>query len=66
MTQYYVVIALFIATMVASLVYTLMNPQQSFATMPVIDDASILIHNGQSNRFIQSQNDFFTVSAALQ
>jgi hypothetical protein len=45
--------------MVGALVYTLMNPQKSFASMPVIDDAQILIHNGQQNRFIQGQNEFF-------
>ena len=31
MNQYYAVIAFFIASMVAALVYTLLNPQQSFA-----------------------------------
>jgi len=27
--------------------------------MPVIDETSILVHNGQSHRFQQSSNDFF-------
>ena len=62
MTQYYFVIGIFIASMVAAGLYTLLNPQQSFASMPVIDDAQILIHNGGSNRFEQSSNEFFTVS----
>ena len=63
MTQYYIVIGFFCLSMVGALVYTLMNPQKSFASMPVIDDAQILIHNGQQNRFIQGQNEFFAVSA---
>jgi len=62
MNQYYAVIGFFIASMVAALVYTLMNPQQSFASMPVIDDSQILVHNGGGNRFEQASNDFFTVS----
>ena len=52
-------IAFFIATMVAALLYTLLNPQQSFAQMPVIDESAMLVHNGQGHRFTQGQNEFF-------
>jgi len=45
--------------MAGALVYTVLNPQKSFAAMPVIDEASILVHNGQSHRFQQSANEFF-------
>jgi len=59
MNSYYAVIGFFCAVMVFAGVYTIMNPQQSFAQMPVIDEGSILVHNGQSNRFNQQGNDFF-------
>ena len=59
MNQYYAVIAFFIACMVAALLYTLLNPQQSFAQMPVIDESAMLVHNGQGHRFTQGQNEFF-------
>jgi len=39
-----------------------MNPAKSFASMPVIDESAMLIHNGQSHRFTQSGNAFFEVS----
>ena len=45
--------------MAASFLYTVLNPPQQFATMPIINEASILVHNGQSSRFKQSSNDFF-------
>ena len=63
MNQYYAVIGFFIACMFGALVYTLMNPTQSFASMPVIDESAMLIHNGQSHRFTQSGNAFFEVSS---
>ena len=59
MNQYYAVIAFFIATCVAALLYTLLNPQESFANMPVIDESKILVHNGQGHRFTQGGNDLF-------
>ena len=62
MNDYYMVIGGFCAVMAGAGVYTVLNPQQSFATTPIIDEASILVHNGQSHRFQQSANDFFGVS----
>uniref|UniRef100_A0A7S3I4I9 Peptidase C1A papain C-terminal domain-containing protein n=1 Tax=Favella ehrenbergii TaxID=182087 RepID=A0A7S3I4I9_9SPIT len=59
MGQYYAVIGFFIATMAAAALYTFLNPQQSFAGMPVIDESAMLIHNGQSHRFQQGANEFF-------
>jgi len=59
MNQYYAVIAFFIATMVAALLYTVLSPQQSFSQMPVIDESAFLVHNGQGHRFTQGQNEFF-------
>ena len=61
MHQYYIVIAIFIACCAFAAVYTYLNPQQSFAQMPVIDESSILVHNGQSHRFTQAPNQFFEV-----
>jgi len=46
MNQYYFVIGGFCFTMVATGVYTLLNPATSFATMPIIDESAILVHNG--------------------
>ena len=66
MNQYYAVIAFFVASMVAALLYTLMNPTQSFAQMPVIDESAMLIHNGQSHRFTQGPNQFFEVSTSAR
>lgn len=65
MNQYYAVIGFFIFTMVAALFYTLLNPTQSFAQMPVVDESAILVHNGQSHRFSQGANEFFRVSVTL-
>ena len=47
MTQYYVVIGGFVAICIGAVLYVLLNPKKSFASMPVIDDSAILVHNGQ-------------------
>jgi hypothetical protein len=47
MTQYYYVIAVFLGVCVLSVIYVLLNPKKSFASMPVIDESAILVHNGQ-------------------
>lgn len=65
MNQYYAVIGFFIFSMVAALIYTLMNPTQSFSQMPVNDDSAILVHNGQGHRFTQASNQFFNVSSRI-
>lgn len=62
MTQYYFVIGFFVFVMAGSGFYTLLNPQQSFSEMPVVDEEAILVHNGQSHGFTQASNKFFTVS----
>jgi hypothetical protein len=49
MTQYYIVIGAFVGVCVLAVLYVLLNPKQSFAQMPVIDDSAILVHNGQQN-----------------
>ena len=60
MTQYYVVIGGFVAVCVGAVLYVLLNPKKSFASMPVIDDSAILVHNGQqSNAFQRGENTFF-------
>ena len=45
--------------MVGAFLYTILNPPQSFATMPIINESQILVHNGQSHRFKEASNDFF-------
>ena len=59
MTQYYYVIGGFAFVMVAAFLYTVLNPPQSFATMPIINESQILVHNGGQSRFRQGANDFF-------
>jgi len=49
--EYYVVIGGFCFVMAGALVYTVLNPQKSFANKPIVDESSILVHNGQSHRF---------------
>jgi hypothetical protein len=59
MSQYYYVIGGFAFVMIAAFLYTVMNPPQSFATMPIVNESQILVHNGQSNRFKEASNEFF-------
>jgi len=42
-----VVIGVFVAICVGAVIYVLLNPKKSFASMPVIDEAQMLVHNGQ-------------------
>jgi hypothetical protein len=60
------VIGGFCFVMVGAFVYTILNPQKSFASMPIMDESSILVHNGQSHRFQQATNEFFGVSCSYQ
>lgn len=62
MNHYYAVFGVFFAACGGAALYTFLNPKQSFASMPVIDETQILVHNGQSNRFTQAPNEFFQVS----
>jgi C1A family cysteine protease len=59
MNEYYAVIGGFVAVCAAAAIYTFLNPKVSFAQMPVIDETSILVHNGQNHRFTQAPNTFF-------
>jgi hypothetical protein len=61
MTQYYLVIGGFVGVCVVAVLYVLLNPKQSFAQMPVIDDSAILVHNGQNSGFQRGENAFFQV-----
>lgn len=47
MQQYYIVIGVFAAVCILSVGYVLLNPKKSFASMPVIDESAMLVHNGQ-------------------
>ena len=63
MMQYYIVIGAFVAVCVAAVIYVLLNPKQSFASMQVIDESQILVHNGQPNsNFQRGPNTFFQVN----
>ena len=61
MTQYYLVIGGFVGVCLVAVFYVLLNPKQSFAQMPVIDDSAILVHNGQNSGFQRGENAFFQV-----
>ena len=61
MTQYYLVIGGFVGVCLVAVLYVLLNPKQSFAQMPVIDDSAILVHNGQNSGFQRGENEFFQV-----
>lgn len=37
--------------MAGAAAFTVLNPPTSFAKMPIIDETSILVHNGQQHRF---------------
>lgn len=60
MYQYYMVIGGFTFVCLGAGIYTLLNPQQSFADMQIIDETSILVHNGQGAAYTQAPNDFFS------
>lgn len=45
--------------MAGAAAFTVLNPPQSFAKMPIIDETTILVHNGQQHRFQQAANEFF-------
>jgi hypothetical protein len=61
MTQYYFVIGGFVGVCLVAVLYVLLNPKQSFAQLPVIDDSAILVHNGQNSGFQLGENAFFQV-----
>jgi hypothetical protein len=41
----------FVAVVVISIIYTLLNPKVDFEATPAIDDSAILVHNGASYRY---------------
>lgn len=65
MTPYYVVTAFFVAVMVGAFYVTFFDPKKTAAQNPIIDETSIMVHNGQSNSFTQASNLLFQVSPTL-
>jgi len=49
MTPYYYVIGFFVAVCVIAVLFTFLDPKKKFSEMKVIDDAQILVHNGQGH-----------------
>lgn len=49
MHQYYIVIGVFLVVCLAAVFYVLMNPKKNSSQIPVIDDAQIMVHNGQQS-----------------
>lgn len=57
--QYYYVIGGFIFVCVAVILYSFLNPKQSFINKPVIDHDEFLVHNSQNSHFTQAGNTQF-------
>lgn len=57
--QYLLVIGLFCAVCVFAVLYTVFNPKPKLSEQMVIDDAQIMIHNGQGHQFKHGKNTFF-------
>lgn len=62
MTQYYIVIGVFCATMVAIVLYTIFDPKESISQRLVVDDAQIMVHNNAMGSFERQPNTQFEVS----
>jgi len=57
--QYYYVIGGFVFVCVAVILYSLLNPKQSFILKPVIDHDEFLVHNSLNHQFTQGANTQF-------
>lgn len=49
----------FVAVCVAAICFTAFSTKQKFSEMMVIDDAQMLVHNGQGHQFKHGSNEFF-------
>ena len=49
----------FVAVCVAAIMFTAFSTKQKFSEMMVIDDAQMLVHNGQGHQFKHGSNEFF-------
>lgn len=57
--SYTLVIIGFCAVCVAATLFTIFSKKQKFSEMLVIDDAQMLVHNGQGHQFQHGANSFF-------
>jgi hypothetical protein len=62
MTQYYIVIGFFVATMIACVLYAIFDPKQSVATKLIVDENAIMVHNGSDFPWSKASNAQFEVS----
>lgn len=51
MTQYYIVVGVFVVTMIAIVFYAIFDPKESTATRLIVDDTAIMVHNNQDLAF---------------
>lgn len=58
-TNYTLVIIGFCAICALSIFFTLFNKKQKFSEMVILDDAQILVHNGQGHQFKHGSNNIF-------
>lgn len=57
--QYKMVIYGFVGIVVVSILYTILFPKQKLGELSIIDDAQILVHNGQGHQFKHGRNELF-------
>jgi hypothetical protein len=62
MTQYYIVIGVFVVTMIAIVLYSIFDPKETIAQKLIVDDAAIMIHNNKEVNFSRAPNEQFEVS----
>ena len=57
--QHYIVIAIFCAVCLLSVLFVIFNPKQKFSEIRVLDEGNIMVHNGQGHQFKHGANSFF-------
>ena len=57
--QYKFVIYGFLGICVASVLYVILFPKQKLGELAIIDDSTILVHNGQGHQFQHGRNELF-------
>jgi hypothetical protein len=59
MNQYYMVVAGFIGICIFAILFTVMNPKVKFTELLVLDEQSMMVHNGMGAHFKHGENEMF-------
>jgi len=59
MSQYYMVIYIFCGICALAIFLSVFNPKNKFSDIMAVDEAAMLVMNGQGYQFKQGSNDFF-------